>query len=438
VCFGKTLAASSPKGEPFNWGNVLWHELGHVFAIQLSKAHVPRWFTEGLSEYETFVRRPEWQREEDMPLYSALAAGRIPEVGKFNRAFTHVQNIGDVTMAYYAASQIVTYVGEQHGMPKLVEMLRLWGQGVRDPDVVKRALGIDVSELDRRFRAWLEPRMARYRRQFVPDLRAPSYEEAVKAAKAAPSEVRKVLELTIAAAGEGKDDEARAALAEAARVAPADPLVRYLQAKVALERKDAAGARRIFETMTRERQDGYAVRMQLVDLAEEAKDAKAMRAHLEAARRFDPTQVEALQALYDLAKKENRKDDMVAALRELSVLDQHERRVYRRLMEALAEAARWEELRVVGARAVFVDVHSATVHRLYGEALGRAKEWPKAVFELESALLCKPSEKEEAAIHLELARVFSAAGQKDRAKASAQEVLRIEPGNAEARGMVGR
>src|SRR5262249_55537654 len=37
VCFGQTLAAMSPGAAPFNWGNVLWHELGHVFAIQLSK-----------------------------------------------------------------------------------------------------------------------------------------------------------------------------------------------------------------------------------------------------------------------------------------------------------------------------------------------------------------------------------------------------------------
>ena len=62
VCFGHVVAAMSPDSEPFNWGNVLWHELGHVFAIQLSKNHVPRWFTEGLSEYETMIRRPEWQR----------------------------------------------------------------------------------------------------------------------------------------------------------------------------------------------------------------------------------------------------------------------------------------------------------------------------------------------------------------------------------------
>ena len=74
VCFGRVVAAMSPKSEPFNWGNVVWHELGHVFAIQLSKNHVPRWFTEGLSEYETIARRPEWQRELDPELYQALDA----------------------------------------------------------------------------------------------------------------------------------------------------------------------------------------------------------------------------------------------------------------------------------------------------------------------------------------------------------------------------
>src|SRR5262249_6357527 len=72
VCFGRVVAAMSPKSESFNWGNVVWHELGHVFAIQLSKNHVPRWFTEGLSEYETIARRPEWQRELDPELYAAL------------------------------------------------------------------------------------------------------------------------------------------------------------------------------------------------------------------------------------------------------------------------------------------------------------------------------------------------------------------------------
>jgi tetratricopeptide (TPR) repeat protein len=435
VCFGRTLAAPSPGGEAFNWGNVLWHELGHVFAIQLSKAHVPRWFTEGLSEYETFMRRAEWQREEDQALYSAMVANRIPKLAHFNRAFTHAEDVGDVTMAYYAASQVVTYIGERYGMAKLAEMLRLWGQGVRDPEVAQRALGIGFDELEKQFRAWLKPRLVRYERQYVPDLRAPSLEEAAKAAQQNPGDLRKQLELSIAAAGAGDEAKATAGLQAAVKLNPSDPTVRYLQAKLALAKDDRPGAKRLLETMIREKQDGYAVRMQLADLAEAAKDPKTTRAHLEAARRFDPVQTEPLQALYDLAKKDKRDDDQIAALRELSVLDQHERRVYRRLMEALSVKEQWDEVATVGARAVFVDVNSSAVHRLYGTALAKLGQRDKAAFELESALLCKAEPKELVATHLELAKVHKAAGKADKARASAAEALRLDPDNAEARAL---
>src|SRR6185295_13140761 len=107
VCFGRVLAAMSPKSESFNWGNVVWHELGHVFAIELSKSHVPRWFTEGLSEYETIARRPEWRREQDAELVVALRRGSLPSAVDMNRAFTHARSGADVTVAYYASSQLL-------------------------------------------------------------------------------------------------------------------------------------------------------------------------------------------------------------------------------------------------------------------------------------------------------------------------------------------
>jgi len=42
VCFGQVITAMSPSNGDINWGMVLWHELGHVFAIQLSNSRVPR------------------------------------------------------------------------------------------------------------------------------------------------------------------------------------------------------------------------------------------------------------------------------------------------------------------------------------------------------------------------------------------------------------
>jgi len=39
VCFGQVITALSPSNGNVNWGMILWHELGHVFAIQM--AHRP-------------------------------------------------------------------------------------------------------------------------------------------------------------------------------------------------------------------------------------------------------------------------------------------------------------------------------------------------------------------------------------------------------------
>ena len=70
VCFGRVITSQAPTNHAFNWGMVLAHELAHVFAIELSRSRVPRWFTEGLSEVETARLRPEWTRHDDTALYA--------------------------------------------------------------------------------------------------------------------------------------------------------------------------------------------------------------------------------------------------------------------------------------------------------------------------------------------------------------------------------
>ncbi|MCU0685540.1 MAG: tetratricopeptide repeat protein [Polyangiaceae bacterium] len=387
VCFGATLAAISPKPEPFNWGNVLWHEVAHVFAIQLSKSHVPRWFTEGLSEYETFARRPEWQREEDPALYLALRRGRVPKLASMNRAFTHADDGNDMNTAYYASSQIVTYFVETFGMPKISMMLKAWGEGKRTPEVLRQATGLEPEELDRRFRAWLDKRLARYKTQFVPDLRPKDLAEAEKAAQAAPADARAQVDLALAALAAGDGDKAVEALERGRRANPRDPNVRFLSAKLALRRRDAAAAKKELEAMASEGNDGYAVRMMLADLADDAGDAKGAAAHYESAYRLDPTQPDPLQSLADLAKKANDADRELTYLRSLAAIDQHDRRVWRRLMARLLEKKAFAEAKRVGEGSLYVDVHGAETHALYAEALLGGAEPDKALFEAETALL---------------------------------------------------
>ncbi|HUR57899.1 MAG TPA: hypothetical protein VM029_09330, partial [Opitutaceae bacterium] len=432
VCFGKTIAAMSPRADPANWGQVLWHELGHVFAIQMSKARVPRWFTEGLSEYETIVRRPEWQREEDPSLYAALQGGRIPPVDGFSRAFTHVDDIRDVMTAYYASSQIQVYLASAFGAAKLPEMLRLWGEGKPTDDVFRRALGITPAEFDLRMRGWLNRRLSRYDAQFVPDDHGPNLEIARANAKKNPTEPRKQVELALALAARrdlgGADQAVSAALAEN----PIDPDAHFLRAKILRAKRDASGARQTLIDMVRRGHDGYAVRMMLADLAMDAKDREAARFEFHVAHEFDPSMVEPIQALYDLAKKDKRDTEALDWLRRAARLDQHDRKTYRLLLEGLIAAGQFGEARKVGESAMFVDVENHAVHSLYATALSQTGARADAVFELESALLCNPPRPEAAAIQVRLAKEHLAMGNRAKAKTAHDEALRLDPTNAEA------
>lgn len=438
VCFGQTLAAMSPSAGEFNWGNVLWHELAHVFAIQQSKNHVPRWFTEGLSEYETIIRRPEWQREEDPALFAAWKGGRIPAVDGFNRAFTHVDSVEDVTMAYFAASQIVVFMAQEFGFQKVVAMLPRWSAGQRTPEVVQGALGITPEELDRRFRAWLAPKLGRYTKQYVPDLHAPPLEDARKAARAEPRNGKKLVELALALFEDDQEAEAEAMLAEALRVDPKQPDAHYFKLIKAFRAKDAKEADRLIKKMIADGNDGYAVRMKAADLAEIKKDLVATRANLEAASRWDPSQAEPLQGLYDLAHKQKDAYGELSALRRLSLLDQHDRRVWVRLLRLLIARGQWEEAKKVGESAIFVDVANPEIHRLYARALARTGNFISAIYELNSALICYRTAKakpgEIAAIYGELAKAYDKLKQDDKAKQAREFAKQVGAGQPSSGG----
>ena len=398
VCFGHVVAAMSPASEPFNWGNVLWHELGHVFAIQLSKNHVPRWFTEGLSEYETMVRRPEWQRELDPELYSALTRNKLPGAVDMNRAFTHADGGLDVTVAYYAASQMVAFTAEQFGWARLTQALELWGQGKRTPQVIEGAFGVTPAQYDSKFRAWALARLARYQGQYMFARTPLSLEDAKAAVGANAAGAGPHVDLALALLRERKLDEAGKELDAAFKIDPGDKDAHFLAAKLAGAHKDMAARETHILAIKNGGGDGYTVETALAELAELRKDKAGQRAALEAAHRFDPTQIEALHGLYELADDEHRDADALTYLREIAHVDQHDRKAWSLLMTRLIEGKRWDEARREGESALYVDVEDFGIHLHYAEALAATGDHERAAFELESALLCdaKPEAKTEA------------------------------------------
>ncbi|MBX3190434.1 MAG: tetratricopeptide repeat protein [Labilithrix sp.] len=435
VCFGRVIAAISPKAEPFNYGNVLWHELGHVFAIQLSKNHVPRWFTEGLSEYETIARRPEWARELDPELYQSITSGKLPGAVDMNRAFTHASDASDVTVAYYAASQMLVWTVEKFGMSKVVEALRLWGQGKKTPDVIKGAFGVSPQDYDAGYRQWQLARLSRYKNQYLFSLKPKDLEEAKKASLAAPNDPKLHVELALSYVRARKAPEAKKEIDAALAVDPKNADAHFVAAQLAKHDKNLDAAKKHLDTMRGTGNDGYVVNSMLADIAEEQKDDTRMRFHLEAAHRFDPSQSEPLKGLFDLASQEKREGDALAALEKLAQLEQHDRKVWRMLLERLVAQKRWDDARRIGESAVFVDVTGGVTHTLYARALAAQNAHDKAVFELESALLCNMKPKESATAHALLAQELVALKKNSDAKKHLDEALKLDPENADAKAV---
>ena len=435
VCFGRVVAAISPKAEPFNYGNVLWHELGHVFAIQLSKNHVPRWFTEGLSEYETIARRPEWARELDPELYQAINSGKLPGAVDMNRAFTHASDASDVTVAYYAASQMLTWTVERFGMPKVVEALKLWGAGKKTPDVIKGAFGVTAQEYDAGYRQWQLGRLSRYKNQYLFSLKGKDLDEAKKNVQSAPNDAKAHVILALALVRTRKAKEAKAEIDAALTLDPRNPDAHYVAAQLARGEKDVEGARKHLDTMRSNGNDGYVVHSMLADLAEEQKNDVAMRYHLEAAYRFDPSQSEPLKGLFDLANQAKREGDALAALEKLAQLEQHDRKVWRLLLEKLVTAKRWEDARRIGESAIFVDIMGLHTHALYARALAASNAHDKAVYELETAVLCPGKPPEKATAHALLAQELVALKRNGEAKKHLDEALKLDAENAEAKNV---
>jgi cellulose synthase operon protein C len=185
ACFGRVVTLDSPKARPpgtFNWQATLWHELTHVVTLQMSKQRVPRWLTEGISEYEEQRARPEWGRPMQAQFAEALDRGEAVPLAELNAAFSDPQRI---TLAYYQASLVVDHLLSAHGAQALGRLLRAYGAGQDTDTAIRESLGVPMAALQDTFTAFVEKRFAPLRAALVApedvDLTAQTSLEAIRA-----------------------------------------------------------------------------------------------------------------------------------------------------------------------------------------------------------------------------------------------------------------
>lgn len=416
VCFGHTLASMSLAEEKFNLGMTLWHELAHVFHIQLSKNHVPRWFTEGLAEYETLSERPEWSREHDPALFEAFRSKRMPELSNMSRAFTRAEQASDVATAYYASSRILTWMVESFGLEKVTGLLRAWGKGERTEEAFQDVLERSGEALDRAFKNYIEKDLARYRKQFFPVQRVRPPLVTREALKAAPGDPARLTDLARSYLATDKAEEAEKLLDRALRAEPnfADAL--YLKAEASFSAGAAKTARSWVEKLLATGHDGYFTELLLgkIELSQDHPDSA--RKALEASYRYDPTQAEPLGLAYKLARQKHDTDAELELLEKLTKLEEHAGSLHARRLELLVQKGDYDEAVRAGEAGLWSDLSSFDIHYWFAEALAHQGDQRRALFELESALLCEARPKQVAQAHERAATLYRRLGQPGKAR----------------------
>jgi tetratricopeptide (TPR) repeat protein len=276
ACFGRVVTMDSPHARPpdeFSWQATEWHELAHVFTLQMSNYRVPRWLTEGISVFEEHRRNPAWGREVALQYAALWSQNKTFGVKGLPNAFKDPENF---TIAYFEASLVVEHLVALKGDAGLRDLLLAYAGGATDEQAFSKAFGQSVDAVDASFRQFVNTQYGTLAAAMKPlagrvdpkDLGAVR----LRAASAPGSYVAQ-LQFGQALVAGGDDKAAVAPLQRAAGLAPpaqGEASPHALLAEIDIRAGDNAGARRELRALLAYDHDSVTAARELTKLATEA------------------------------------------------------------------------------------------------------------------------------------------------------------------------
>lgn len=315
ACFGRVVTLDSPRARKpgeFNWGETLWHEMAHVITLQMSNNRIPRWLSEGASDFESRRKRTEWAREMEVPFVQALEEDKILKLADLNEGFSDPRTI---SLAYFQSSLVVEHLIQAYGEPKYQEFIRSFARGLETPDAMKAVFGASIDEIQKSFDAFVAKRSAALRSALErPETtEKTSLEELKTLASELPDSFGVQMQLGIKLNEAGDKAAAIQAFERAAKLIPwavgENNPHRYI-AQIALEQKDNERAIQALEALLAVDHSDVEAARRLASLVASGNDpARAERAYQRVVD-VDPFDAEAQLALGRLALE--RKDSGIA------------------------------------------------------------------------------------------------------------------------------
>jgi len=354
ACFGRVVTMDSPRARPpgdFSWQATEWHELAHVFTLQLSDYRVPRWLTEGLSVYEEYRRVPAWGRELAPEFARNLAKKKTFGVKGMPAAFKHPESL---SLAYFEASLVVEHLIDLNGDAGVRTLLKAYADGANDTDAFAKAFGKSIDDVEKSFAAFVQQKYG-----------------ALSAAMADPPST--------------VDADNIPGLRARAAAAPGNFASQWTLGRALVQAGDAAGARPVLDRAAQlapEMQGDASPHALLAAIAEKEGDLTRARRELRALLKYDHTNVEAARKLAKLGADAKADEDEDVGLRLVADLQPFDVEVHSLLgKRELAKGHQETALVEFQAALALRPPNLAEAHTDVGEvllALGRKDEAKKA------------------------------------------------------------
>jgi tetratricopeptide (TPR) repeat protein len=153
----------SPSGRAtgdFHWGSTLWHEMAHVFTLEVTDHRVPRWLSEGISVFEEWRTGPVPGVAVTPDALVALRNGKFLPVAELDAGFIRPQYRNQVQVSYMQAGLVCLFIEQRWGFDQLAALLRQFTRDTSTQAAVEATFKMSSAEFDKQFDAFVRSRYA--------------------------------------------------------------------------------------------------------------------------------------------------------------------------------------------------------------------------------------------------------------------------------------
>jgi tetratricopeptide (TPR) repeat protein len=345
--------------------------MAHVYHLKRADYRVPRWFTEGLAEFETNVRRDAWVRHHDRAIAHALRHDDIPSIVDLNTQFSQAKSYRDILQAYHLSSLVIHFIHQTWGFDGVNDMLAAYPKRLKTARVIEEVFELEVSGFDRQFRDWLRAKYNRFDNQLL--IRPSTFPSAAKL-QAEPSSERDAEWYAHHAwrlAERRKTDKAKAAIQKALERAEHAPVVRFVAMLLARQRGELDAAYDHGMAILSQSSDDYTLRVVLGEITRQLERPEEALIHLRAATELYPDGARAWQSIRQLAEARGKQSLRARAVERLFELDQTSASAARAYVQLNRKRGEWRLAKRAADRWIAIQPFEARAHRARTEAAMR-------------------------------------------------------------------